>query len=290
MLLHKYGDHCKKNHDRGYKSSYTFNREEQAVDWSALMMTKEGQKRKESKETISPHFLFPPKRIIPNNSRWSVILTPCTNALPSFPFSFFFISLTFSFTPSSPDFLVLERKGKRYIAFQEEGNEGTFSTRWIKRYCYLQQVIMDDPTNDIASNHITQLSLHKLSQGERSRTEPGLRRQVLVRNILLMCLFPQQQKQRQQSQQEERTQEEVWLDACFDELEDDELMYDGEEKDEQDNEYRHPQQKSQQHLVLALPVTYVNHHPLLSGLPTDYDPDTQDSKGPEQLALVKWTW
>ena len=96
-------------------------------------------------------------------------------------------------------------------------------------YCYVSV---------FSTDHIAQISLGKLSHS----TE--LRRQVLVRNTLLTCLSS------------ERAQEESWLDACFDELCNDDL------DDQQDKQQQPPPQPMSNHsqqVVLALPI--YRHHP-----------------------------
>ncbi|KAG0165370.1 hypothetical protein DFQ28_008956 [Apophysomyces sp. BC1034] len=73
-------------------------------------------------------------------------------------------------------------------------------------------------SNQLQQEHITQLSVHKLQEedddGSSRRIEPRLRRQVLVRNILINCLY--------QNDQQRMQEEEDWLDACFDQLDADE--------------------------------------------------------------------
>ncbi|KAF7724471.1 hypothetical protein EC973_000980 [Apophysomyces ossiformis] len=72
--------------------------------------------------------------------------------------------------------------------------------------------------NQLQQEHITQLSVQKLQQEEDEsssrRVEPPLRRQVLIRNILINCLY--------QNCQQRMQEEEDWLNACFDQLDADE--------------------------------------------------------------------
>lgn len=113
-------------------------------------------------------------------------------------------------------------------------NNNTTTTTTTTFYCYVSV---------FSTDHIAQISLGKLSHA----TE--LRRQVLVRNTLLTCLSS------------ERAQEESWLDACFDELCDDEL--DDQEITSKTSPPPPPQpmsNHSSQQLVLALPI-YRHHHP-----------------------------
>lgn len=119
-------------------------------------------------------------------------------------------------------------------------NNNTTTTTTTTFYCYVSV---------FSTDHIAQISLGKLSHP----TE--LRRQVLVRNTLLTCLSS------------ERAQEESWLDACFDELCDDEL--DDQEITSKTSPPPPPQpmsNHSSQQLVLALPI-YRHHHPSNSKQP-----------------------
>jgi hypothetical protein len=86
--------------------------------------------------------------------------------------------------------------------------------------------------------HLAELSAYKLNPPLRSRTEPTLRRQLLVRNLLEMSarLIINQPKQ----------EEELWLEACIDQLEDyDEVMEDQVQQD---------QQQQQDKIVLLIPL------------------------------------
>lgn len=76
--------------------------------------------------------------------------------------------------------------------------------------------------------HLVQLSIYKLNNP--TEKDPTLRRQLLVRNLLILS-----------SNLITTTQEDVWLDACFDELDDDEDSF----MEEKDNL-----------LVMAIPFDY----------------------------------
>ncbi|KAI7849672.1 hypothetical protein BDC45DRAFT_560788 [Circinella umbellata] len=76
------------------------------------------------------------------------------------------------------------------------------------------------PIVKLKRESLTQLSLHKLWQGEKLNI--GLRRQVLIRNTLLTnnCLWIRQDNDdNNNNNEDERMQEETWLDACINDLE-----------------------------------------------------------------------
>lgn len=83
--------------------------------------------------------------------------------------------------------------------------------------------------------HLVQVSLYKLNNP--TEKEPSLKRQLLIRNLLILSsnLITTQPT------------EQVWLDACFDEL-DQEEDYDMEEKEGQEQ---------QDNLVVVFPFDYV---------------------------------
>ncbi|KAI9490282.1 hypothetical protein BDB00DRAFT_875477 [Zychaea mexicana] len=147
-------------------------------------------------------------------------------------------------------------------------------------YYYSYYYIVYDPRRcnsqqPAQQQSITQLSLHKLWQGEKLNI--GLRRQVLVRNTLLTCLLAVNDDD--ENNKQDRIQEETWLDACFNDLEQDEQevesdhhwQYDDEDikniADDTGQERRisfiHPQgdhhQKRQQEQRLALPTNTAEH-------------------------------
>ncbi|KAL0088134.1 hypothetical protein F4703DRAFT_1792308 [Phycomyces blakesleeanus] len=142
---------------------------------------------------------------------------------------------------------------------------------------------------------IAYLSLSKLNSSQHSRTEPKLRRQVLVRNILLTSLYltqpePQHSYPQQYQANETRSQEEIWLDACFeacfDQLDYDDDMIMDDETDNQD-----PCSKGNNRLVLAVPFDYVS--PVGStSLPPDHQSFEKDERRIEQrpIALIEWSW
>ncbi|KAI8891373.1 hypothetical protein K501DRAFT_281407 [Backusella circina FSU 941] len=88
--------------------------------------------------------------------------------------------------------------------------------------------------------HLAELSAYKLNSPLRPRTEPTLRRQLLVRNLLEMSarLIINQPKQ----------EEELWLDACIDQLENyDEVM-------EEQIQHQDQQQQKENKIVLLIPL------------------------------------
>lgn len=92
--------------------------------------------------------------------------------------------------------------------------------------------------NNIDFYHLAELSAYKLYQTP-TRSEPTLRRQLFIKNILsLSCnILLENQSIRE---------EESWLDSCFNELEDEEM-----------------EEEEESLLVMAVPFDYVtpsSHH------------------------------
>ncbi|KAI9024902.1 hypothetical protein CLU79DRAFT_834034 [Phycomyces nitens] len=137
---------------------------------------------------------------------------------------------------------------------------------------------------------IAHLSLSKLHSSQHSRTEPKLRRQVLVRNILLTSLYlTQHQYPQQYHNNEARSQEEVWLDACFEACFD-QLDYDDDMIMDDETASQDPCSKGNNRLVLAVPFDYVS--PVGStALPPDQQSFEKDERRTERpIALIEWSW
>ncbi|KAI8338535.1 hypothetical protein BC941DRAFT_423170 [Chlamydoabsidia padenii] len=116
---------------------------------------------------------------------------------------------------------------------------------------------------------ITQLSLYKLYQQENALEEPVLRKKVLIRNTLLTaCMITmEQEKQKEQS----------WLDACFDQLDED--MEDSTDDTSQPIDSTpflfQPTTKE------SSPSSSSSSHTLLLAIPSEHD---------KVLALLDWSW
>ncbi|KAI8370557.1 uncharacterized protein BYT42DRAFT_582842 [Radiomyces spectabilis] len=124
-------------------------------------------------------------------------------------------------------------------------------------------------------DYITQLSFYKLCHPGKPRTEPTLRRQVLIRNILLSSMFS---PLLHSTFDQQRSQEEIWLDACFDQLHDDDEPMEEDDHSFHDNGtdrgITHQEEApNTTTLVLAVPFDYLVstvpsklHHRLSEGM------------------------
>ncbi|KAI8890106.1 hypothetical protein K501DRAFT_169443 [Backusella circina FSU 941] len=77
-----------------------------------------------------------------------------------------------------------------------------------------QQQLVEEEENSRYIYYLAELSVYKLNNEKNRTTEPTLRKQVLIRNLLEVSsqqLLPSQ----------EENDEENWLNACFEQLDED---------------------------------------------------------------------
>lgn len=106
---------------------------------------------------------------------------------------------------------------------------------------------MIQPQDNEFMYHLAEISVHKLTQ-KQTRTEPTLRRQLLIKNVLLLSSNILLENQSIQ-------EEESWLDSCFHDLDAD--MEENDDTTTDNTENKEQQNPSDNVLVMAFPFDYV---------------------------------